>query len=163
MFTAEYLADKLNLAPHPEGGYYRETYRSASIIPSGVLGEEYSESRCTSTAIYFLLGQGDKSKFHRLKSDEAWIYNSGGSAEIFMLGKHGLKIEKIGPDINNGESFQVFIPKNVWFAAKVTRGDYLLITCTVAPGFEFNDFELAESQKLVNDFPDYRQIINELT
>lgn len=151
--------DLLNLIPHPEGGYYRETYRSTGVFTLNDAGEK----RHYSTAIYFLLEAHDKSKFHRIKSDEIWHYHAGGELTIYVLTADGLVTHTLGADIEHGNSLQVLIPAHHWFGARVTKGSYVLSGCTVSPGFEFSDFELADRQALLSRFPDQSDMIRELT
>jgi predicted cupin superfamily sugar epimerase len=155
--TAENWIEHLGLKPHPEGGYYLETYRSS---------EKISEiGRSISTAIYYLLRSGDRSHFHRLKSDEIWHFYDGSSAVIHFIDANGVRSQRyIGLDIKNGELPQVLIPKGTWFAAEVAAPDsFILVGCTVAPGFEFQDFELADRSTLLSQYPEHREIIERLS
>jgi len=141
--TPAELAASLRLAPHPEGGFYRETYRSAA-----------------STAILYLLAEGDKSNFHRIKSDELWHWHGGGVLELTQISPEG-KAETvlIGP-----ENPQHAVPAGWWFGGRPAKGaGYVLCGCTVAPPFEFKDFELAKRNALVEEFPLHREIIVALT
>jgi uncharacterized protein len=164
MQTAEYWISHLELLPHPEGGFYKETYRSAENIPIGGLPSRFQGPRNFSTSIYFLLRSEDKSLFHRIKSDELWHFHAGSTLNIYLLQKNALNIFKLGAQLEDGNSLQVVIPANCWFAAKlVSPNAYTLAGCTVAPGFDFKDFELAERKKLLQEFPDHADIITELT
>ena len=155
----EYWVNYLKLSKHPEGGYYRETYRSQySITPEGYPGE-----RNVSTSIYYLLGQNDFSSFHRLKSDEIWHFYYGDSARIHMIDQEGkYQIRDVGSNPEAGEAFQVLIPSNTWFAAE-TLGEYSLVGCTVAPGFDFSDFNLSGRDNMLHLFPKYKEIILRFT
>ncbi|MDD3080071.1 MAG: cupin domain-containing protein [Paludibacter sp.] len=150
--TVENIKLKLDLQPHPEGGWYKETYRSAETL----LTPEGNE-RNVSTAIYFLLENEDISHFHRIKSDEIWHFHAGAAIDIFIIENNELKIMKLGNDLLAGEKPQIIVPANSWFAAQLhdAKG-YGLVSCTVAPGFDFNDFELAtkeifEKQGIITD------------
>lgn len=163
--TAEYWIQALELEAHPEGGWFRETYRSAEEIPAAALPDRYGEARCFGTSIYFLLGPGDVSKFHRIRSDEIWHYHRGDSVTLHLLDKRaGLRSITVGPNVESGEVPQAVIPANTWFGAKVTAEvGFCLIGCTVAPGFAFADFELAEREVLNAQFPAHRELIRRLT
>lgn len=164
MHAPEYWIDHLKLLPHPEGGFYRETYRSKESIPLGGLPSRFSEVRTFSTAIYFLLRSQDKSLFHRIKSDELWHFHAGGTLHIYLLRHEGLQIFKLGDKLEEGNSLQIVIPANCWFGAKLASpNSYTLAGCTVAPGFDFKDFDLADRTKLLSEFPEQREIITDLT
>ena len=163
MESAEHWIEHLNLHPHPEGGYYRETYRSAEQIPSTGLPERFPGSRHFSTAIFFLLRSKDRSLFHRIKSDELWHYHAGSPLYIYVF-QDDLQVLTLGSNLKNGESPQLVVPANCWFGAKVARPDsYTLSGCTVAPGFDFHDFEFAKRDELLKTFPLHHDIIRALT
>jgi predicted cupin superfamily sugar epimerase len=149
--TAEHYISQLQLQPHPEGGFYKETYRAAQLIHvPGFEGE-----RNVSTAIYFLLVGNHKSHFHKIKSDELWFYHDGAALEIFVLGTEGLYTIVLGKNIAAGEVLQATIPAHTWFASKVQHNDgFVLVSCTVAPGFSFEDFEMANKKELLLHYPD---------
>ena len=164
MKTADYWIKSLSLTQHPEGGYYRETYRSTELLNAAALPERFSGDRNHSTTIYFLLPADNRSLFHRIKSDELWYYHTGSSLTIYVLDSNGLKLHRLGPDIEKGESLQAMIPANAWFGALVNEKDsYTLSSCSVSPGFDFHDFELADRASLLKDFPNDRAIIEQLT
>jgi predicted cupin superfamily sugar epimerase len=164
MHSSEYWINKLSLKSHPEGGYYRETYRSTEKIQVCGLPLRFTSPRSFSTAIYFLLRSHDRSLFHRIKSDELWHFHCGGPLDIFVLKKNELCVLRLGSNPELGEALQVVVQANCWFGAKaVEPNTYSLASCTVAPGFDFHDFEIAERQKLLEEFPDHSQIIAELT
>ena len=161
---AEYWINELQLVPHPEGGYYRETYRAAEQVDSTHLPGRFGGRRSFCTAIYFLLRSQDISCFHRIKSDELWHFHAGGSLSLYALADHNLKSYLLGSLPDRGESLQVAIPANTWFAAKVNEVDsYVLVSCTVAPGFDFQDFEIASRQYLLQEFPEQSSIVTSLT
>ena len=151
--------DQLKLLPHPEGGYYRETYRAAGEFFTGRPGE----TRSFSTAIYFLLEKSDRSRFHRIQSDEIWHYHAGGRLKLFTLTERGVVTQTLGPDIMRGDQLQIVIPARHWFGALVVEGDYVLSSCTVSPGFDFKDFELADRVHLLDLYPEQTEIITRLT
>ena len=141
----EKIIKLLDLKPHVEGGFYRETYRSQQLF-----GE-----RNISTAIYYLLPKGEKSHFHRIASDEIWHFYLGGALEIVQISPEG-KLEKIvlGTDLEAGQVLQYCVPAGYWFGAvPCTKIDFTLVGCTVSPGFSFNDFELGDRQQLLQLFP----------
>ena len=162
--SAQFWIDHLQLKVHPEGGFYRETYRSKESVRHQDLPERFGADRNFSTAIYFLLRSLDRSVFHRIKSDELWHFHAGVSLSIYVIQNNTLTIHKLGPNPDKGESLQVVIPANCWFGAKVEQPDsYTLSGCTVAPGFDFQDFELADRKMLLKQFPDLAPIIEMLT
>lgn len=162
---AEYLIKKLNLTEHPEGGYFKEIYRAKGIIAKSSLPSRYDGERNISTSIYFLLEGENISKFHRLKSDELWHHYSGSTIIIHIIDEAGDYSQiRLGKDLEKNEIFQVVIPAGVWFAANIDENNsYSLIGCTVAPGFDFKDFELGNRDKLMNIYPQHKSTIEELT
>ena len=158
---AQYWVHKLQLIPHPEGGYYRETYRSDLNFSASVLCQQYSGTRCASTAIYFLLEKGQCSAFHRIRSDELWHFHVGDSMNIHMIDSRGeWRVERLGPRAEAGDTFQLAVPAGCWFAAEVIdKESFGLCSCTVAPGFEFDDFELADPGRLSKEYPQHRELI----
>ena len=164
MKDAAFWIEKLNLQPHPEGGFYSETYRSKEIILENGLPKRYGSPRSFGTAIYFLLRSEDISAFHRIKSDELWFFHTGSATEICCLSHEGVKTIYLGSEYEKGQSFQLLVPANTWFGARVvTSESFALLSCTVAPGFAFEDFELGERTKLVMEFPESRSVIEMLT
>ena len=157
----EELIAMLKLRPHPEGGFYRESYRSAaSVQPGG----SFDGPRSFSTAIYFLLPAGSFSALHRIKSDEIWHRYEGDPVEIVSLDDLGrLSREILGADIASGESMQIAVPANSWFGARVLGGGYALVGCTVSPGFDFRDFELGDRAKLIARYPAQAELIRAFT
>ena len=164
MQTADYWINRLKLDPHPEGGFYRETYRSKENIQLCGLPSRFASPRSFSTAIYFLLRGQDRSCFHRIKSDELWHYHAGNTLNIYLLQQSGLTVFRLGNNLEDGDSLQVIIPANCWFGAKVISPEaYTLSGCTVAPGFDFKDFEMADRHQLLQEFPAHAEIITALT
>lgn len=156
------LIQALNLQPHPEGGFYAETYRSAGSFGNGKNG--FPQGRPYSTAICYLLGGYDTSSFHRIKSDEIWHHYEGGALHIHIIHPDGkYEVKKLGKNQSDGERFQAVVPAGCWFGAKPADPDsYVLSGCTVAPGFLFEDFEMADTEVLCADFPQHEGIIREL-
>jgi hypothetical protein len=165
MKTADHLIHRLGLAPHPEGGFFREIYRSRLAIPSDALPPAYGGARSAGTSIYFLLKSGDFSSLHRLRSDEIWHYHAGDPAAVHMIhpdGRHETTI--LGADVDRGQAPQAVIPAGCWFGARVERVDgWILVGCTVSPGFDFADFELGRRAVLVARFPAHADLIASLT
>lgn len=155
---------RLEMKAHPEGGYYGETYRSADVIPREVLASGYAGPRNISTAIYFLLPSSQVSCFHRIAFDELWHFHTGAPLHLYLLLPTGVHVLKLGPDFSAGESFQVTVPANTWFGGIVPASDsFALCSCTVAPGFDFADFELAKRDQLLLEFPLFEKEILLLT
>lgn len=165
MKTAKYWIEKLNLLPHPEGGYYKEIHRSDESVLKENLPERFSGHRSFSTAIYFLLEGSQCSKFHRIKSDELWHYYDGSSATIYVIDKNGRLTEhKMGLNIEGGEQPVRIVKTGDWFGAKVNDSkSYILVGCTVSPGFHFDDFEMADRKSLIKEHPQHKSIIEKLT
>ena len=165
MNTADYWIDNLGLIQHPEGGYFKEVYRAEEHIARSALPGRYGGDRPYATSIYFLLKGNECSHFHRIQSDETWHFYQGTCLELFVLEKNGaLTSHLLGPSFETGERFQVTISRDHWFGAKVRKSDsYALLGCTVAPGFHFEDFELANRQKLIEAYPQHSQLIQDLT
>ncbi|KAA5548818.1 cupin domain-containing protein [Adhaeribacter rhizoryzae] len=165
--TAQDYIQHLNLLPHPEGGYYRETYRATENIPNAGLPARFGPTtgnRSFATAIYFLLPAGEFSAFHRIKSDEGWHFYAGGPLYIHVLDPSGQYTRlQLGPDLANGEIFQAVVPAGAWFASEPAPGTtFALVGCTVAPGFDFRDFEMAKAKDLGPLYPEQSELINRL-
>ena len=173
--NADYWIDLLQLARHPEGGYYREVYRADETVGANALPARYGSARTLGTSIYFLLRAGEPSRFHRLQSDELWHYYAGDPTVIHLIDERGEHRQKtLGPDYANGQAFVHVIPRHSWFAAAVDTAavdtatangskGFVLLGCTVAPGFEYQDFELAPREDLLTQFPQYASLIHQLT
>ena len=163
--TAKELVGQLDLARHPEGGWYRESYRSAEDIPADALPERFGGRRSYSTSIYFLLELGDISALHRIKSDELWHFYCGAPLAVQVITPAGVHLQmKLGRDMAAGESFQAMVPAGSWFGAEMPgEGAYALVGCSVAPGFDFADFEMADRERLLRQFPQHAQLIRRLT
>lgn len=154
---------RLNLEPHPEGGWFSEWYRSTDELSESGLPSRFPGSRSASTAIAYLLEGSEKSRFHRIRSDEAWHFYDGGILELFELTEEGgLILHTVGCSKEPGVVPFLVIPAGSWFASRVRGGEgYVLAGCTVAPGFDFQDFELADPEKLCLRFPEARSLIEE--
>lgn len=158
MQTAKYWIEKLGLQKHPEGGWFKEVYRSEDVCEN-----ESEEERNCSTSIYYLLEGEDFSSFHRIKSDELWHFYTGTSGvEILWIDEMQIKTEKLGPNLELDQHFQIAIPKNKWFAARLSNTNgFALVGCTVSPGFHFDDFELAD-RNLTKKYPEISDKIDSL-
>lgn len=163
-YTAPELVTRLQLLRHPEGGWYRETYRAAEQIAGSALPERFGGDRALSTAIYFLLEPGDFSALHRIKADELWHYYGGSSVLVHRIDPDGSYHRlQLGPRLAAGEQFQLMVPAGCWFGAEPVGTGYALVGCTVAPGFDFTDFELAERAQLISCYPQHAELITRLT
>jgi len=162
--NAAYWIDRLQLNMHIEGGYFRENYKSSISIARENLPASFKGRRSASTSIYFLLEKNQFSAFHRIASDELWHFYTGDCLVIYELTKDGaLQEHRLGSNAEKGEMFQVIIKAGNWFGAKLENGgEYALTGCTVAPGFDFEDFELAERSMLIAQYPQHEEIIRSL-
>ncbi len=153
------IVKELGLKPHPEGGWYRETYRCRA----GLRTPRGRRSLCT--AILFLLEEGQVSRLHRIKSDELWHFHSGGPLRVSALAPGGgLETFLLGPDPARGHLPQAAVPAGRWFGAAPEKGaGYSLAACTVSPGFDFRDFELGGRDALLKKFPRHKALIRKLT
>lgn len=152
-----------NLQPHPEGGWYAETYRNSESTAG--LPERYTGERSFSTAIYFLVPGTTFSAFHRIKSDELWHFYDGDMLEVLVIDESGeLHIIELGRDTDGGQVFQAVVHRGQWFASRCSVADgFSLVGCTVSPGFDFADFELAVRSDLIAQFPQHIDLIISLT
>lgn len=161
----EKIVRKLDMNPHPEGGFYKETYRSEGVIPQHVLDKKYSGERNYCTAIYFLLTSDNFSAFHKINQDEIWHYYQGASLFVHVIDLEGeYHRYSLGMNLEAGELPQLVVPAGCWFASSVRKeNSYSLVGCTVSPGFDFDDFELAERKDLIRQFPKHKDIVTQLT
>ena len=152
---ASNIIEKLALAPHPEGGYYRRTYQCGQMLTPRGMPCGFEQPRPVSTAILFLLRAGQYSRLHRIRQDELWHFHLGGPLRLVWIDKVGRAREVIlGPDIFNGHALQVAVPGGQWFGATPAPGSgFSLVGCTVAPGFDFTDLQLARRHELERRFP----------
>jgi len=156
---SSYWIKKLQLIKHPEGGYYRETYKSSIMT-------DKLEKRSIGTSIYYLLHFDDFSAFHKIDSDEIWHFYYGSSLTLFIIDNTDGQLSSIvlGNNIEKKENLEVIINKNFWFAAQVNeKYSYSLIGCTAIPGFEFKYFELGKRDKLLSLYPQNQEIIEQFT
>ena len=163
--NAAYWIERLRLEKHPEGGFYKEIYRSSLKIPATSLPSSFRGDRVASTSIYFLLEENQFSALHRIASDEVWHFYDGDCLAIFELTNEGnMRVHRLGNSPDEGESLQVIISAGNWFGAKPDNGsEYALVGCTVAPGFDFDDFEFAKRDTLITQYPVHERIIRSLT
>lgn len=164
--TAEELIDTFQMDRLPgEGGWFKETYRARGKIPWNVLEGEHGGARNYSTGIYYMLRAGEKSLLHRIKSDEMWHFYAGDPLMLVEIAPSGAVTETIlGNDLGAGHTPQYVVPAGHWFGAYPNVGSvYAFVGCTVAPGFEFEDFELGERSALLAEFPDAKTAIERLT
>lgn len=163
--SVDMLVHRLGLARHPEGGWFRECYRSPDAAPATGLPERFAGPRSFCTSIYFLLERGDFSCLHRIKSDELWHFYAGTSLTVHILTPEGVHSKLLlGADLSHGETFQGVAPAGCWFGAELSgEGEYALVGCTVSPGFDFADFEMAQREDLLREFPIHAELITRLT
>jgi uncharacterized protein len=159
----QYWINHLGLSPHPEGGYYLVTYKSDLTIARSALPSSYHGDRSASTAIYFLLDGRNFSAFHRIASDELWHFYTGSSLVVYVIDPGG-NYSELHLGNGSGEVFQAVVKAGCWFASRVKdQAGFALVGCTVAPGFDFADFELATRSKLIATYPAHQKLIEELT
>lgn len=154
------LIELLSLVPHPEGGYYREIFRAAITVE----GTPHGAPRSASTAIYFLLPAGSFSAWHRVASDEAWHFYDGDPLELHTIdasGAHAFTL--LGRDVAAGERPQHVVPAGVWQAARPRGSRFTLVGCTVAPGFDFADFEMPTRARMHELLPAHRDLVDALS
>jgi uncharacterized protein len=164
MSTASYWTNKLGLTSHIEGGAFRELYRSEHLLPQAALTPQHQGDRNAMTSIYFLLEEGDFSAFHRIASDEIWHFYDGSPLCIYEIIQAGTLVKHLlGRDIDEGQQLVVVIKAGSWFGSRVEVPDgFTLCGCTVAPGFDFEDFELANREILQKEYPQHTAIIGQM-
>jgi predicted cupin superfamily sugar epimerase len=165
MPAARQWIEGLALAPHPEGGWYRETYRSSESIRRDCLPARFDGDRAFATTIYYLLESGDFSALHRIRQDEGWHFYDGSPLTLHLIAPDGsYSTRKLGRDLEAGQEPQALAPAGWFFAATVDEPDSFSLTgCTVAPGFDFADFELPPRAELCRLFPQHRELLERLT
>ena len=152
------------MLPHPEGGFYKETYRSTESIAQNHLYGNFSGNRSYCTAIYFLLTSDNFSAFHKIKQDEIWHFYEGSPLNVHVISPDGNYTKHRVGSVSEGLSPQLVVPKGHWFASNIDAIDsYCLVGCTVSPGFDFEDFKLADRHELTKIFPQHLNIIEKLT
>ena len=154
----------LELTTHIEGGWYREVYRSPILLPHQQLQPSFPGDRNLSTHIFFLLRANAYSAFHRIRSDELWHFYTGDPIVVYELTGDGqLERHVLGPDIEKGQSLFWVVKAGRWFGSELLPGgSFGLVGCTVAPGFDFADFELADKNELLKMYPEHIELINRL-
>ncbi len=164
MSIAKMLIEKFDLMPHPEGGWYCQTYKSQEQIAAAALPERFAGDRSFATAIYFLLEKENFSAFHRIKSDECWHFYSGDPLQLCVINQNGnLDTIILGNEFEKDQQFQYVVQSGCWFASRPAPGsEYCFVGCTVSPGFEFEDFELADAKTLSALYPQYEELIHSL-
>jgi uncharacterized protein len=161
---AQELTARLGLLPHPERGYYVETYRARLKVDG--LPAPFAGGHAAGTAIYFLVTRAEPTTYlHRLLSDEIFHFYEGGPLDVLLLGRTGAgEVRRLGTNVALGERPQLVIPAGTWFAAELADGaPHCLLGCTVAPGFEFADFELATGPELAARYPAHAARIARMT
>lgn len=164
--SADEIIRKLNLQPHPkEGGFFRETYRAAESMAASALPARYGSARAHGTCIYYLLTPGTFSALHRLQSDEIFHFYLGSPVEMLQLMPDGSgRTILLGHDLTTGQAPQVVVPRGVWQGSiLIPGGDFALLGCTVAPGFEYVDYEHGDRAALQAAYPDFKAMIARLT
>ncbi|HEY6503918.1 MAG TPA: cupin domain-containing protein [Chitinophagaceae bacterium] len=165
LHTADHWIKRLELTQHIEGGWYREIYRSDLIFTKEQLPATFSGPRNACTHIYFLLEKKGFSAFHRIQSDELWHFYAGDPLVIYEIDGDGkMKEHLLGNETEKGQSFFCVIKSGNWFGSKVANGGkYGLAGCTVAPGFDFTDFEMADRESLIRSYPQHAAFIEMMT
>jgi predicted cupin superfamily sugar epimerase len=163
--SAKEIITHFNLTAHPEGGYFKETYRSKGKILEENLAEYFEGNRNYYTSIYFLLTSDKFSAFHKINQDEIWHFYTGSTLKLHQISPEGkYSFVLIGNDFANGEVPQYTVPAHHYFAAEVIADNSLsFVGCNVSPGFDFRDFVLPSRQTLISEFPNHQQIITQLT
>jgi uncharacterized protein len=168
--AAQALITALGLEPHPEGGFFRETHRDTLTLPAAAL-PDHGGARSASSAILFLLPAGHFSALHRIASDEVWHFHLGDPLFVHVLHRDGRREDlRLGPAVLGGDRLQAHVPRGATFGARLApsapsapSGRYALVGCTVAPGFEFDDFVMPTRAELLVDFPAHAALVRELT
>lgn len=165
MPDAQTWIDRLDLAAHPEGGYYRETYRTDESIPVTALPDRFDGARDVAALIYFLLPGDSFSALHRIRQDEAWHFYDGAPVTLHQIAPDGAYTTcTLGRAVDSGQQLHTVVPAGTWFGATVAEDDgYALVGCTTAPAFDFADFELADRAALTEAYPQHRGLIERLT
>ena len=165
MVDSEWWIDRLELRPHPEGGWFREYYRSPELIPGNCLPERFDGDRSFSTAIYFLLRDTDFSALHRIRQDELWHFYDGSPLTIHMIDPVGeYSTATLGRNVTQRETLATVVPTGWLFGAVINNpASWSLVGCTVAPGFDFADFTIPDRTRILEQYPQYRDIIERLT
>jgi len=163
--TAQDWIDHLDMESHPEGGYYRETYRTSETIPEEALPDRFDGPRDVAALIYFLLPADSFSALHRIQQDEIWHFYAGAPITLHRIAPDGTyATQTLGRDVTAGQQLHAVVPAGTWFGATVDGDEgYGLAGCTTAPAFEFADFELADRTALGEAFPQHAGAVERLT
>ncbi len=157
------IIKQLDLQPHPEGGFFRECSRSAGTIRHDALPPNFDGERSFYTSIYYLLAGNDVSRFHRIKSDEIWYFHAGDGLYIHTISTDGVYVKNVLTGKIENPCYQIVVPAGYWFAAEVTdKNSYCLVGCMVAPGFDFKDFEMADTEDLLKKYPEHEKVITRI-
>lgn len=163
LFDEKELIDRHQLKPHPEGGYFKENYRSEILMASRNLPNSFGGRRAMATSIVFFLPTGKFSTFHKLKQDEIWYFHAGSTLTIHSIDKDGVhNIYGLGDGVSEQSSPQVIIPAGTYFAAHANNG-YALVGCMTTPGFDYADLDIPTASNLVKLFPQHEKLIRQLT
>lgn len=159
------IIQTLELIPHPEGGYFREVYRAEENINQAMLPPRYNGNRSFLTSIYYLLKNDDISRFHILLSDEIWYFHTGSTVIMHQIDLDGnYSRHLLGQNYSAEEMPHILVKKNTWFGAEIKNKDsFALVSCAIAPGFEFSDFKLADRNELITKYPQHIDLIIKLT
>ncbi len=162
---AEDYIKELNLLQHVEGGAFKEDFRSTISLKKEHLPAGFAGDRSLSTHIYFLLKNGQFSALHRIAAEEHWHFYDGDTLTVYSIDSYGnLNHIKLGRNISKGEVLHAVIPAGIWFGSRCeVKNGFSLVGCTVAPGFDFEDFELANQSELCQLYPQHSHLIKELT
>lgn len=162
---AGYWIAHLQLTRHIEGGYFSEVYQSSLLLEPGALPPAFPSTRHCCTHIYFLLEKDQFSALHRIQSDELWHFYAGNPLIIYEINSDGSITEHLlGQNPVAGEKLFIYVKAGSWFGARLqTNEGYALVGCTVSPGFDYTDFELAKREALINQFPMHKELIVSLT
>jgi uncharacterized protein len=165
MNNSTYWVERLQLVPHPEGGFFKETYRSPEVIPKKALPRRFLGDRAFSTSIYFLLDKDNVSAFHRIQQDEVWHFYDGTALILHIIGPDAAYATRtLGKDADAGQAPQIIVKAGCFFAAELeNKESYALTGCTVAPGFDFEDFDMPDRERLIALFPRHADIIKRFT
>ena len=159
------VIERLNLLPHPEGGYYRRNWQSQlQAEAKDATGKSVHPIRSIGSSILYLLPSNEVCAWHRVACDEMWHYYNGSGLKMYLLNSFtGLSEHSLGMDIEKGQLPQLIIPRNTWFCGEVLDNEaYSFCGCTLWPSFSYADFELAEQHKLLDEFPAHKELINRI-
>lgn len=155
----ERIVSQLSLVPHPEGGFFRETFRA----PLALVGLPHGQTRVAQSSVYFLLPSSTFSALHRVRSDEVWHFYDGDPLELHILDEWEHRVVLLGRDLAAGQVPQCVVPAGLWQAAKPLGDRFSLCGCTVAPGFEWEDFEMPSTDELMRNMPQHETVIRALS